>query len=335
MRTMAALLLGFCFFEFLSDPTHAQDALTLRVDRQTADLLCVVDGWAIWRTSQPVEGRSGSRAAVAEFRIYRQRIPNPVAKLVLQTVAGAGFNPCQAIADDGTLLTLSRTGNSVVWHHPDGTVHESAETHESDRLLHAYVDGVILQRNRTHFIDPFTPKVETSHFFVPLRDNTFDFDNQVELRSDGDSTFQSKEPLRNGNIMLWNTRQGLRRVDLSSGERSTISIEDDGTEFDLRGAAVEGFDGQLALLGSNVVVDVESGQRVATNWHDKRINGLTLTNAGIGYRVFEGRLEAIDLRQSESPPVVLSEKAHQPIARTEAGILMWTGSAWKTIPWQR
>ena len=334
MRTLPLTLLSCCCIgSFLNCPTTAQDAQTLRVDRQEAVLLHVVDGWAIWRTSPPVEIKRRSRLSRADFRIYRQRIPDPVAHLVLHTVQGAGFNPCQAIADDGTLITLSRMGNSVVWYRPDGTVEESVKVGERDKLLRAYLDGVILQANRTHFIDGFTPRVETSHFFVPLRGKELDFDNQVKIRSDADSPFQGTEPLRSGNILLWNTPQGLRRIDLKTGERSCVAIEDDGTQFNLRSAYVEAFDGQLALLGSNVVVDAQTGKRVATNWDDKRINYLTMTNEGIGYRVVDGKLEAIDLGQPEKPPVVLSEEAHQPIARTASGVLMWTGDAWKTIPW--
>ena len=118
-----------------------------------------------------------------------------------------------------------------------------------------------------------------------------------------------------------------------TGERSCVAIEDDGTQFNLRHTYVEAFDGQLALLGSNVVVNALTGKRVATNWDDKRIGYLTMTNEGIGYRVVDGKLEAIDLGKPETHPVLLSDKAHQPIARTASGVLIWTGDAWKTIPW--
>jgi hypothetical protein len=239
----------------------------------------------------------------------------------LHTVEGAGFNPFQAITDDGTLIAVS--AKSVMWYRSDGTIDQSAKVGEAERLLRAYPDGALLQVRRAHKI---------SHVFVPFRGKELDFDNHIEIRSWDDRLWRA-EPVRNGNTMVWNTPEGLQNLDLKSGEKSSVVIKNDPPQFNLRKANATAFDGRLVLLGSNVVVDVTSGERIATNWDDERINRLVLTHDRIGYRIWDGKLAAVDLENSPQKPMLMAEGVQQPIAETEKGILVWHGNRWIEIRW--
>ncbi len=324
MNRSAFLSLFCCCLGFLpAGSASGQGGKTIRVDRREAELLHVVDGWAIWRTSEHIDN-GGSRKSLSEHHFYRQRIPDPNAHLVLHAVEGTGFRPFQAIADDGTLIAL--IGDRIRWFRPDGTVKESGAVGLNRMRIRAYPDGVMLRVSRPR-------SAVMSHVFVPFRGEELDFQNQIEIRSWGDRLWRA-EPVRCGSVMAWNTPEGLRRLDLKTGMRSVAPFDGKNqTEFNLRNANVTAFDGELVLLGSNVVVDAMTGHRIATNWDDKRINRLFLTHDGIGYRVHEGKLEAIDIRQPNQPAVFLSLAPHQPIASTKSGLLLWTGDKWKTIPW--
>ncbi|QEG42587.1 hypothetical protein UC8_46290 [Roseimaritima ulvae] len=330
-------------------PATGQQTRTIQVERDEAALLLVVDGWAFWRTSQLIESTRNSRGQLLDHRIFRQRISETTATLVLQRTSGPGFNPCQAATPDGTLICLSPARDRVHWISPDGSVKKSQEIDSSERFVNsqrvvqefaiekAFQDGALIRWNRITYIPKkFKPKLEMWHTFAPFNDNRIDLAHQVTVRPETESMypFQGSEPFRAGDKLVWCANAELQAVDLKTGARSQIPLNrHDETEFNLRHASVSGFDGELVLLGSNVVVDVASGKRVATNWDDERINGIVMTHARIGYRVWNGNLEAVDLEDADREPVFLAKCRQQPMARTTSGILVWTGEEWTTVPW--
>ena len=335
MLRFIVMYLG-CVVGLFAQPATAQDHQTIRVDQQRADLLLVVDGWAIWRTSDLIESTRHNRGPRFVHRIYRQQISDPVAKLAKEFVAGAGTNPCQSIKPDGTLICLNKLGNQVEWIRPNGVVEKSQTLDHTCRIEKVYNDGVLILWTRYEIVEKFKRKQETWYTFAPFDDDQIDLSKQVKIRSDVGPLvyFRGDEPFRYDNRMVWWMEGRLYVVDLKTGVRKEVLDQDrNGREFNLRNAYVSGFDGELVLLGSNVVVDAKTGERVATNWDDKRINRIMLTHNRIGYRFVEGNLEAVDLENPDRKPVVLAEKVQQPAGRTKKGILVWNGKAWKTVPW--
>lgn len=319
-RFASSVLLCSCLGFLVFGSAYGLDERTIRVDRTEAELMRVVDGWALWRTSKWLDN-GGSRLSVVEFHFYRQQIPHPNADLVLHTVGGAGFNPFEAIAGDGTLIALS--GKSILWYRPDGSIDESAKIGEGEILLRAYPDGVLLQVNRG---------TRMSHVFAPFRGKDIDSENRLEIRSWNDHLWRA-EPVRSGKLVVWNTPEGLQRLDLRTGERSSIVIQNDPPQHDLRKANATALDGKLVLLGSNAVVDAVSGERVATNWDDERVNRIVLTHDRIAYRLWDGDLAAVDLGNPHREPVLIAEGVRPPIAQTEKGLLFWNGKQWSEIRW--
>jgi hypothetical protein len=296
------------------------DEKTIRVDRKEAELMRVVDGWALWRTSKPVDN-NGSRLITAEFHFYRQRIPDPNAHLVLHTIAGAGFNPFQAITEDGTLIAL--TSESIMWYRLDGSIDKSTRVGKNESLLRAYPDGALLQVTRGRVI---------THVFVPFMGKDIDFEKRIQIRSWDDRLWRA-QPVRHGNMMVWNTPEGLWTLDLKNGKRSSVVIKNDPPQFDLRKANATAFDGKLALLGSNAVVDAMSGERVATNWDDERINRIVMTHGRTGYRLWDGNLASMDLDDPQKKPVLIAKGVQEPMAETKEGILAWHSNRWNKILW--
>ncbi|MEZ6055280.1 MAG: hypothetical protein R3C01_01120 [Planctomycetaceae bacterium] len=285
-------------------------------------MLLVVDGWALWRTQKPIDN-GGARNSSAEHSLYRQRIPDPNAHLVLNCVMAINANPFQAIADDGTLIAIWGSDN-VRWIHPDGTV-KDADTKRGSHRMGAYPDGIHV----TEWNDKHDQLID---LFIPFRGEALDFENQIEIRS-RESRNWTAAPVRFGNVMVWSTPKELHTVNVKSGQRTSVPLDKKGEiKYGLKDSYVTAFDGEWALLGGGIVVDVKTGNRIADRWDDKRL-GLFATHKGIGYRVHEGNLEAVDVVRPDQPPVVLSKAPYQPMARTASGWLLWTGQEWKRVPW--
>ncbi len=334
---------------FFGSPAAGQEPRTIQVDRDEVTLLLVVDDWAFWRTSKLIESTRYNRGQFFEHRIFRQRISEPTATLVLETTSGPGFNPCQTATADGTLICLSLAQDRVQWIHPDGTVKESQEIDTSERFVNsqrvernfaiekAFQDGSLIRWTRITYIPKkFKPKLEMWHTFAPFKANRIDLTRQVTIRPETETLYQFRgsEPFRAGEKLVWCTNGELHIVDLKTGIRSQIPLDRrEGTEFNLQNTYASGFDGDLVMLGGNVVVDVANGKRIATNWVDERINYMVMTHARIGYRILDGNLEAVELENPDRKPVFLSKCPQLPVARTKPGILVWLDGAWRTVPW--
>ena len=235
------------------------------------------------------------------------------------------------------------------WFRPDGTTVESQEIDTSEEFVNrqrierdftiekAFQDGALIRWTRiTYTPKEFKPKLEMWHTFAPFNDNRIDLANQVTVRPKTESMyqFQGSEPFRAGDRLVWCINAELQVVDLKTGIRSQIPLDRRvGTEFNLQNTYASGFDGDLVMLGSIVMVDAANGKRIAANWADKRINYMVMTHDRIGYRILDGNLEAVELENPGRNPVFLSKCSQLPVAKTKSGILVWLDGMWKTVPW--
>ena len=334
---MRLIVISICIIVWLVVPrAAAEDHQTLQIDKADADLLLVEDGWALWRTSQVIKSTIGNRGVRFNHRIFRHRIDDPIAKQAMEFVAGPGTNPCHSVTADGTLICLNKTGSEVQWYRPDGKIEKSQTLEHTCRIEKAYKDGVLIHWTQTHNVTKFERKQKTWYSFAPFEGYEIDLSKQVQVRSDVGPLvyFRGDEPFRYGDELVWWMKDRLCVVNLKTGvNRDVVDQDHDGREFNLEKTYVSGFDGELVLLGSNVVFDASNGKRVASNWNDKRINCLVMTHNRIGYRIKDGVLEAVELENPDHKPALLAKSVQQPIGRTGKGILVWNGEKWKTIPW--
>lgn len=351
-RRIILLLSGLSWL--LGASVAAQEPRTIRVDREEATLLLVVEGWAYWRTSELIESTRHQRGQSFEHRIYRQKTSEPTATFVLECTSGPGFNPCQTASSDGTLICLSyereplSPGYRVLWFYANGTVEKSQRIDTSDEFINdqrvsrdytieqAYEDGALIRWTHvTYTPGEFQSKLEMWHTFAPFKDHQIDLDRQIVVRPRTESRYQflGGQPYRAGDRLVWSADTELQTIDLKTGIRSQVPlVRPDETEFDISRSAVTGFDGELVLLGSNVVLEADTGNRF-TNWTDKRINGLLFTHARIGYRFWNGALEAIELDNPDREPVFLTKCDKENFSPTKSGIVVWRGNEWITVPW--
>lgn len=331
MKTI--LVLAILFSAVLTNQSLAQVKAPkeIQVDKQEAHLLVASEKWAYWQTAEPIDKNGPHGQTRYTYRTYRQQIPAKTATLVPE--ANKGLNR-RVVTIDANGALVVRGHRQIFWFRTDGTTAQSPKLEFEQSFLKVYDDGVIIKTRRASRNDN-GPVMRTSHSFTPLVGVEPDQENSIEIRSETDPKFGRSEPVRHGRELVWMTAQGLRAFNLDTARRTELPMDNKNeTEFNLSNCHATAFDGELVLLGGNVVVDAKSGARVATNWADKRISNVFLTNRGVGYRLYEGKLEAVELRRPDQSAVLLSHASKKTlITSTETGLLIWTGHDWKTVPW--
>src|SRR5262245_29924521 len=100
------------------------DPPRISLDRDNAEVLCVSEDWAVWRTSELIETNRYNRGPRFIHRIYRQRLAEPDATFAFRIEAGYGWGTGGVtIKSDGTIVFLGTY--CVKWCDPDGTLRSS------------------------------------------------------------------------------------------------------------------------------------------------------------------------------------------------------------------
>lgn len=306
------------------------DLPRIRPDRGESELMCVTDGWAVWRTSELIEETRHHRGQRFIHRFYRQRLSEPLASFAFRFVSGPGFGRGMTIDSDGTIVFVDRY--TVKWCDPDGTIRSSDPVRDG-MICRVYVDGVVVQAGSRVVNDGKEIEAAPASF-IPIKGRSLDFAHEVEIAPAGVKSLSYGEPIRHGNVLAWMASKRLHLFNVQTGVASIMPADDKNeTEFNLRNTRVIAFDGETVLAGSGVVIDANTGKRIASNWDDKRIISLFATRSRIGYRLKDGQLEAVDIMHPSRPPMHLADVPHPLVFQSEAGLLIWTGAKWKTVPW--
>ena len=91
-------------FDKKANEEDLTDPPTILPNRKTAEIICVTDEWAVWRTHEIVKGTKGFRGFWCHLRFYRQRLGEPEAKFAFRREDSVGFGRGMKIGPDGTLV---------------------------------------------------------------------------------------------------------------------------------------------------------------------------------------------------------------------------------------
>ncbi len=303
----------------------------IRPDRDKSKVVCVSDDWAVYRNSELIESTRFNRGPRFIHRFYRQQLSEPDANFAFRIVGGAGWGDHGVtIKPDGTIFFVDH--HTMNWCDPDGTVRSSAEV-RNGMIRRVYVDGIVVQAG-SRSVNNGKGIEAARALFIPIKGSNLDFEHELEIAPAGVKSLQYDEPARHGDVLTWMAENTLHFFNLQTGARSTIPVDDkNGAEFSLRNASVSAFDGDTILAGSNVVLDAKTGNRLASNWNDKRINRLFATRSRIAYRLKDGQLDAIDIMHPNRLAVHLEVVPTEPVWQNSKGLLIWTGTEWKLVPW--
>jgi hypothetical protein len=234
------------------------------------------------------------------------------------------------IEPDGTIVFVDRY--TVKWCNPDGTI-RSSDPARNGMIRRVFVDGVVVQAGSRVVNDGKEIEAAPASF-IPIKGRNLDFAHQVEIAPAGVKSLSYGEPMRHGDVLAWMASKRLHLFNVHTDVATILPADDKNkTELNLRNARAIAFDGETILAGSNVAIDAKTGKRIASNWGDKRINYLFAIRSRIGYRLNDEQLAAVDIMHSNRPPVHLATVSHPPVFQSEAGLLIWTGARWKTVPW--
>ncbi len=317
--------------------TAERDALDPATNK--ADLVCVTDTWALWHTQELIEETRGHVAQSFVHRFYRQRLSESKASLAI-TFRDTSTLKLASVTPDGTVLLWNRMHLSFCL--PDGTTKTNPELLS---IAAVYSDGVLLR--------------DWSVYFVPLRDGDLDMQKKVEvipvpawitLRSalpraykpyPWEGNFRSVRPLRHADLLVWIGEAGLEVFDLRDGKRSQTPLHGERlprgrTQGPAPFQPVIAFDGETAVSGIGIY-DAKTGefkrlpeQHLATRSTFSPV--ILAVRHRIGYCFASDHLVAVDLTASTASSRQLIE-ARPPIAETEHGLIVRSGTKWVTVPW--
>ncbi|QDU74998.1 hypothetical protein Pan97_20180 [Bremerella volcania] len=324
---LTALGLTFLFQGSGQGEPSAEELIIYPATHKSAYPVCLNDTWAVWATSEVISAVPTRRGPDYLHRYYRQRLGEQDARYAYQAVYGSGVVPPVEIQESG-LITHS-TYNRLTWYDVDGQVHSPKE--EIHGITSVYSDGVIQKKSHS------TRDARGEHVvWIPFDGFQLDQQREFELAPIGKETqWVPYRNIRSGDVLLWMSPESLHLVDLSSQTEKVVPIGDpDLNEYERKHSRFTAFDDGLLLLDDDYVIDVQTGKRVTSYRDDKRIHGLFMMKHRVGYRIHEANLEAIDLSNPNAPPRKLH--SFDKIAKlfpNDSGLLFWTGSEWKTIPW--
>jgi len=320
-------------FVLVSRSAIAQDIL--RPGKTNADLLCVTDTWAVWRTSELIESTSLHRARSFVHRFYRQRLSEPRAYLV-HTVTDTKVPMAATATRTGTVALV--IDGRLTRHRPNGANAEE-KTYPVD-VAALYPDGIVSYESRNRV-------GRDTVFFVPFKDDRLDMTSKIKLIPAGNRNYIYPPVARCGKLLAWivmNVRESrvtdpagcwdatLHVYDLESGKRRAVKLSVP-LHKSYRATA---FDGDL-LMAYSFVFDAKTGKNLNAVDYPKRpihLHRVFAVRNRIGYYIHNKSLFATDLLSRESPSIKLAPAPKKGgRVETAAGIIVWNGKKWQTVPW--
>ena len=312
--------------------TQAVGQDTIRPGETDADLLCVTDAWAVWRTAELDERTRVWRAPIFTHRFYRQRLSERDALLV-HTERNTSNSPKATVTAEGTVVVWR---GHLSWYPADGP---SFTEPRRVPVADLFSDGAVL--HETTGLEP------QPVYYLPFKQNRLDPTAQVELRPAGARRLGTGSPVvRHGNLLAWividapagrrsapdaGWDAALHTYDLKSAKRDAVKL-DRGLHESYRATAMDG----EAVMAFSYIFDRASGKclnAVAYPDRPSHLHRVFATRNRIGYYVRGDALYATDLLSAESPSLKLAPAAEPLCATSDDGLIVWNGTRWQTVPW--
>lgn len=301
----------------------------------TARVVAVNDHWALWVVSKNLTPTPRPRWSLFEHRYYRQKLGESMARFALVERNSSYPGPALLMQEDGVLLTIVNNHDRFAWCELDGTI-DVGDKYVSN-IVKRYVDGLIVQEDLPGF-GPDVPAGRAT--WIPCKDRKLDFDNQVEIVPRGEKVFGHSEPARCGDVLVWLDEEKIHCFNLKTKERTITPIEKRHKGFGLKNSEATGFDGTYVIVGSVLVVNAKTGERVVSAWGGNDIRGIFVTKGPFAYQWYEGIVSVIDLREEDPKPKKLADVGTDKqfsnwmtVFPNQDGILYWDNDQWQTIDW--
>ena len=292
---------------------------------QTAKLLKVQSGFALWLVSELIPGTERSRAQGFVHRFFRQTLEKPTGELTYEYRDTAGrFRT--AVREDGALLMVTRRRLHFV---PAEGKAQVTELPYLDCLV-AFPDGLLVLDTEVK-----EPRQYYPVYFVPFDGRRIQFEKRLEVVPTGAKRFrheeglgQPAEPFRLGDTLAWVSQENLHTFNLANGERKSIKLARDC-------GWVTAYDGSTLVCGI-FAFDAGTGEILGEPNYPKRplnVNGVFAVRNRIGYYFESGGLRATDLTAIDGASVLVADVQPNLTHQDEGGMRVWDGKKWTTIAW--
>lgn len=288
--------------------------------RDKADLLWVSSDWAVWRKSTLIEETRHHRGQSFKHKYYRQSLTEDAARLMLEHSDGSG-RPQVTVTNQGDLV-LTERGHYVAWHSNAGT--KSLSTEIKGLIVQLYPDGVLAKVPQKGAIT-----------YIPFDGRWLATDRTIEIAPAGIERLQHRDPVRNNATFAWSTRGAIHLVDIASGKHRLLNTPQFLGDQHIPSNFVVAFDDQT-IISSAQAYDATNGEILGNvkYWEKGYSNRwLIAVRNRIGYYLQEKQILAREIDSSTREARLVSDAPHLPIAQNSDGLILWTGTEWKRIPW--
>jgi len=309
--------------------------------------------WMVWRTQDMLGDRRQADRRTIRTRIYRQRIGANAAELMFEQhgqriaqAVGIFLDGSVVIHDQDEILLIDRHGN------PRPLEIDLPGHKDAKPLLGAAFDEGI-------FVQPMPmPKrggvSAAPMYFVPFQNGALDTDAAMEVtEGDGIRPRVNRPMARSGPEIVWHDEQGLHVLDIHALEVRNIPAKGKNAAYN----EVRAFDGRYVALRTEVI-DLNTNNKVTAlgqaypvairdgvlyEFAVERANPgpsfLVLTAKPLtGNKARTTELKRCDAYNfytgySSSRPASVNNNAWQAVHVGDAGIRLFDGQAWTTVPY--
>lgn len=308
----------------------------IRPDRVDAKLICVSGTHAVWMTWKVIESTRQDVVQTYTCRFYRQALTEPDAVLIefWRSAGQGGGGRGGRIMADGTVLFVGGGGLSGGYWLEGYRIDGKRFRIDVGRIPVAGLDadGILLH---SEFSTPQARNGANPVEFVPFltvgRGGGVELGPKVEVVPPGVKRFLSQEPVRSGDRFAWIHDGSLHVFDLRGRTTTKTRFKAPLAKDDY----VSAYDGETVVAGL-YAFDAKTGAVLGGQDLSKRpvcLAGVFAVRHRVGYYHKGGNLMAVDLTSPEGASVVLAPAKDVPSAETDAGLIVWDGAKWVTVPW--
>lgn len=336
MRLVLAGLCAFLLGTMATPRAAGEDGLAAFTPAE-GSLVHSTGKWQVWAV-RDMRGDPRLRAPPWRTRYFRQRHGADRAELAF-AMHGTYSRKVATVLEDGTVLLHYSTG--LTWARPGSESTSEPLRIEDDRarVVRGDPDGLLIQ--------PYRLNEEAPVYFVPIAGRALRWSARVRLTQEDVSVNSPPRFVRGGDVIAWHGNA----YDLRTRTRHPLPPHAEPTACDGKTLALRAYDAPDHVVR---VVRLGGGEEPLTirlDWNAGE-HPVFAVRHGIGYLVSYGRgdgsatLHALDLRSSERrtkallvlkgphrPPPLRHDQPPVPHFTTDAALVVWAGTDWKTLPW--